>query len=248
MPCHSLTQGGNTMLHKQIPARLRTSLLAAGTLALLAGSAGAQAATTTYNVTQTYNQVVYDSNHPTWDTVFTGSFVFDSATQTVSNLTGSLSQAMSGNTTFRELTHQLSSVYDANLGGLLVSTFYQNSTDVFLGGGFTTGGMKEFGNQNAYVTVFVNLANPTASLTAGQIDKLAYGDCTDGGLMGRSNPKTCMTGWVNHAKANLAGGTMQGTYPITQTITAAVPEPETYAMFLAGLGLMAGIARRRAAK
>jgi hypothetical protein len=28
-------------------------------------------------------------------------------------------------------------------------------------------------------------------------------------------------------------------------ITSAVPEPETYAMLLAGLGLMGGIARRR---
>lgn len=31
----------------------------------------------------------------------------------------------------------------------------------------------------------------------------------------------------------------------TLNISAPVPEPETYAMFLAGLGLMAGIARRR---
>jgi hypothetical protein len=29
------------------------------------------------------------------------------------------------------------------------------------------------------------------------------------------------------------------------TITSAVPEPESYAMFLAGLGLMGTIARRR---
>lgn len=33
-----------------------------------------------------------------------------------------------------------------------------------------------------------------------------------------------------------------------QSQVAAVPEPETYAMFLAGLGLMGGIARRRAAR
>jgi hypothetical protein len=34
----------------------------------------------------------------------------------------------------------------------------------------------------------------------------------------------------------------------TEGITAAVPEPETYAMFLAGLGLIGGIARRRKQK
>ena len=39
-------------------------------------------------------------------------------------------------------------------------------------------------------------------------------------------------------------GTMSG-YPVSQTITAAVPEPETYALMLAGLGLMGFIARRR---
>lgn len=32
---------------------------------------------------------------------------------------------------------------------------------------------------------------------------------------------------------------------VADTVTSAVPEPETYAMLLAGLGLMAGAARRR---
>ncbi len=228
-----------------------------GALSVACGMPVAQAHEVTYNVTQIYDQVVYngggmggmggmDMNHPTWDTIFTGSFDFDEHTHTISNLTGSLSQAMTGNTVFRQLTYQKSSVYDAGLGGWLVSSFYQDSTDVFQGGGFATGGIKEIGNQNAYVTIFVNPDNPLAALSQAQINKLAYGDCTTGSLMGMGmGAKTCMTGWVKDTNGVLGpGGTMQGTYPVTQTITA-VPEPETYAMLMAGLGLMGFIARRR---
>lgn len=217
--------------------------LAVGSLFVLAGVQTAQAAVTTYNVTQNYNQVVYDVSHPTWDTIFNGSFTFDDVTHTVSNLTGSLSQAMSGNTTFRPLNYQLSSVYDSTLGGLLVTSFYQNSTNVFSGGGFATGGTKTYGNQNAYATIFVNTTDPTAALTQAQINKLAYADCTPGGLMGTS---TCMTGWVKVTNGVPgAGGTMQGTYPIIQTITAApVPVPAAAWLFGSGLIGLVGVARR----
>jgi hypothetical protein len=211
--------------------------------ASLACAGLAHATVTTYNVVETFNQVVYDASNPTWDTFFTGSFSFDDATQTVSNLTGTLTQAMSGNTSSRLLTYQLSSVYDAALGGLVVTTFFQNSTDVFASGGFAVGGKSTYGNQNAYATIFVNTTDPTAALTTAQIDQLAYADCTTGGLMMGT---VCMTGWVNESAANLAGGTMKGTYPVTQLITqaAAVPEPSSGALALAGLALT-GIAMRR---
>jgi len=39
-----------------------------------------------------------------------------------------------------------------------------------------------------------------------------------------------------------------GSVKFTQLVTAPVPEPETYAMLLAGLGLIGFVARRRAAK
>jgi len=221
----------------------QTRTLAAATLAgLTLAASPANAATVTYSVTQNYNQVVYDSTHPDWDTIFTGTFGYDDITHTVSGLKGSLTQAMSGNTTSRELTFQLASVHDSGLGGWLVSAFYQNSTDVFSGGGFATGGKNTFGNQNAYVTIFVSDIDPLAALTQAQINKLAYADCTSGGLM---MGKVCMTGWVKDSGGIPGpGGTMKGTYPVTQTISA-VPEPESYAMTLAGLALMAAVSRRR---
>lgn len=239
---------------KMTKMKLKAALAAAGALSLITASQGAMADVTTYNVTERFNQVVYNST-PDRDTYFTGSFTFDSMTQTVSNLQGTLSQAMTNANpalqATRFLGNQLSSVYDATLGGFLVTTFLLNNTDTFSnsGGvantvGWATGGTKEITtNENAYVTIFVNAADPLASLTAAQNNTLAYADCTPGSLMGMgSGAKTCMTGWLTAAGAK--GGTMQGVDQITQTISA-VPEPENYAMFLAGLGMMGFVARRR---
>ena len=235
-------------------SKIRNTLII-GAFSAIAGIQSAQATVTNYNVTQTYNQVVYDASEPTWDTIFNGSFTFDSATNTVSNLTGTLSAAMTGNTVWATLTNQLSVVNDGT-DGLIVTVFKENTTNTFTGGIYGTGGFGSngkmgpvltYGNFNAFASSYVPLADPTAALTMAQTDKLAYGDCTTAGLMGQSNPKKCMTGWnAFDASGNrIPGGTMQGTYPNTQTITAAVPEPETYAMLMAGLGLMGFIARRR---
>jgi hypothetical protein len=46
----------------------------------------------------------------------------------------------------------------------------------------------------------------------------------------------------------LGGGYLPGVTNVAVGITSAVPEPETYAMLLAGLGLVGAIARRRKAK
>jgi len=42
-------------------------------------------------------------------------------------------------------------------------------------------------------------------------------------------------------------GRSTGAYSLTSTAVAAIPEPETYAMLLAGLGIVAFVARRRRA-
>lgn len=229
------------MLSNKLQSK-KSSLMLIGALAMITGMPAAHAAVNTYNVREVFNQVVYGASAQ--DTYFNGSFSFDDVTKTVSNLQGTLSQAMTGSTeatqSTRSLTYQLSSIYDATLGGLLVTSFFQNSTDVFLGGGFASGGTKTFGNQNAYATIFVNTTNPTAALTPAQNYKLAYADCTTGGLMGSGN---CMTGWLTSTGGK--GGTMQGVDNITQTITAPVPEPESYGMMMAGVSMIGFMARRR---
>lgn len=254
--------------------KIRNALMLIGAVTMGTAMSAAHATVTTYDVTQFYNQVVYDSNHPDWDTWFYGSFTYDSDTQTVSNLSGKINQAMDGGPGVSEwvyMTNQLSSIAvdtdnDGTNDGLVVSTFKNNDTNAFdpnnpsytlgsfFGGTFGTNGkmgaVYTSGTENAFVSVFINLADPTATLGQSQLNYIAYGDCTPAALMPRNGSGTkCMTGW-NGYNANgdlIPGGTMKGTLPNSQTITAAVPEPETYAMLLAGLGLIGGIARRRRA-
>jgi hypothetical protein len=185
-----------------------------------------------YNIVETFHEPMTQPN----DSIFTGSFTYDATNKTVSNLTGSLTQSMTkavptcvgtmmmpcaygGPMTTVALSHQLSATSDATLGGLLVTTFALNSTDVFDLGGFSPGGSVYFGktagtpnNNNAYAMIFVNTTDPTAALTTAQQDKLAYADCTPGGMMMSS----CMTG------TSMAGygamGTMMGV-PFSQVIT-----------------------------
>lgn len=230
--------------------------LIAGAISMIAGVQAAQAAVTTYNVVETF----YEPDTQPKDTIFTGSFTFDDATQTVSSLSGYLTESMTGtgvgDMTQLHLTYQLSSVYDAGLGGLLVTAFLNSSTATFyttgsdnwspaqgVAMGGTYNGFPVAGSNpgNAYAMIFVNTTDPTAALTTAQINKLAYADCAPGGMMGA----TCMTGTTVAGYGSF--GTMSG-YPVSQMITAApVPEPETYGMLMAGLGLVGFAVRKRKA-
>lgn len=241
---------------------MKKSVLMSAALLMTAIVPAAQASVTTYNVIETF----LEPDTAPRNSIFKGTFDFDSATKTVTNLQGWLSESMTGNPgvpgvagdygmTWLNLTHQLSSVYDATLGGLLVTTFLNPTTATFFGGAWTpsdgvaSGGIysgwpRAANNPgNAYAMIFVNTTNPLAALTQAQINKLAYADCAPGGMMGA----VCMTGTTVAGYGSV--GTMSG-YPASQTITAAavpapVPEPETYAMMLAGLGLLSFFARRR---
>jgi hypothetical protein len=170
---------------------------------------------TGYNVTATF----FEPDTQPQNSIFTGSFTVNSTTQTVSNLAGLLTESMTGPPMVKvPLTYQLSAVSDG-MGGLLVTSFALNSTNTFSEGGFAASSEGLYygypratspaagGAGNAFATIYVNLASPGAALTQVQINKLAYGDCFAGGMMG----DTCMTGYWGR-------GTMGG-YPVSQTIT-----------------------------
>jgi len=186
---------------------------------------------TNYNIIETFTEPMTQPN----DSIFIGSFTFNSTTGTVSNLQGILSESMTGSSlgypkdsmTWLPLTYQLSSVSDG-AGGLLVTTFKNNSTITFTtqyggdgwspqagvaAGGIYAGVPTPANNPgNAYAMIFVNTTNPLAALTQAQINKLAYADCAPGGMMGA----VCMTGTTVAGYG--AVGTMSG-YPVSQVIT-----------------------------
>jgi hypothetical protein len=183
-----------------------------------------------YSVVETFYEPETQPN----DSIFVGWFTFDATSGTVSNLGGKLSESMTGGDvgypndamTWVPLDFQLSSV-PVSLGGvagLLVTTFYLNTTNTFDPSGFAPGGVHYYGHSagapnpsaggvgNAYALIFVNAADPTTPLEQAQLDRLAYADCTAGGMMGPA----CMTG------TTVAGygvvGTMGG-YPASQVVT-----------------------------
>jgi len=233
------------------------SLLCAA--ALLAGAQSAHATLITYNVTTTW----YEPATQPKDSIFDGSFVYDTDSMAVSSLHGSLSESMTGmdasSMVWVPLNYQLETWYDSALGGTFAAVFKNNNTNTFFGGdgwspqtGVASGGVYYgFPNAaanpgNAYALIFVP-NDPAAALTQPQIDKLAYADCTPtapGGMMmgGGMMGSVCMTG------TSLAGygkaGTMSG-YPLSQTITPAVPVPAAAWLFGSGLLGLSGTARRR---
>ena len=191
---------------------------------------------TNYKVVETF----YEPDTQPRNSIFIGTFTFDSTTKTVSNLRGSLSESMTGdakaypndNMTWIPLNNQLSAVTNTSLGGILATTFALTTANTFttsFGGdgwspdsGVLAGGIYDGfpsatnpslgGVGNSYAMIFVNTANPAATPTVDQINKLAYADCAAGGMMGA----VCMTGTTVAGYGGI--GTMSG-YPVSQVIT-----------------------------
>ncbi|MDT8283157.1 MAG: hypothetical protein RQ982_10185, partial [Gammaproteobacteria bacterium] len=160
----------------------------AGTVSLLTCTQMAQAAL--YNVTGIFDEPQTQTGH----TTFTGSFDWDAATSTLSGLQGTMNATMYPNANMAalpdyNLTNQLAFSFDAMTGDVVASVFKENSTDVFFGGGYTTGDTIKLGglngldgftpNENVYFTLAFN-----ANTMLGNVDQMVYGDCAPGGLMG----------------------------------------------------------------
>lgn len=154
------------------------------------------------------------------DSIFKGSFTLNSTTRTVTGLSGTLTESMTGSPdgstpmTKVALGNQLSAVSDG-AGSLLISSFALPTVNTFKPGGFadTVNGLYyghpaawNAATANSFITILVNPDAPLLALTNGQIRKLVYGDCAEGGMMGT----VCMTGIYG-------GGTMGG-YPVEQSI------------------------------
>lgn len=193
-------------------------------------AAGTGAASAAADVVTTYDVVLtfYEPMTQPFDSVFTGSFVFDATTGTVSGLRGSLTESMTGvasNGTVLvpasqvALDYELSTVSDG-AGGLVVTAFHMGTTNVFAPAGFAPSPANDRyygypsalnpadgGVGNAYAMIDVNLADPTATPSSALLAQLAYADCTALGMMG----SVCMTG--------IAGGGSMGGYPLSQIIT-----------------------------
>lgn len=181
--------------------------------------------------------IFYEPDTQPRNSIFTGTFTLNSTTGSVSNLRGTLTESMTGDPygaapgygmTELTLDNQLSAIGDGN-GGLLVTSFLLGNTNTLstLGGGDGWSPGSGFGLYhgfpaatnpasggvgNAYVRIYVNVANPVAPLDQAQIDGLAYADCTAGGMMGSA----CMTGTTVAGYGSI--GTMSG-YPVSQTIS-----------------------------
>jgi len=230
--------------------------------ALLSLWGAAHANLTSYQITTTW----LEPDTQPKNTIFEGSFSFDASTLTITGLQGRLSESMTGKTAadmvWVNLSNQLLTWRDNTLGGSFAAVFKNSNTNTFStangGDGWSPQagidiGATYYGNPikaqnpgNAYALIFVP-DTPTAALTQNQINHLAYADCTPtapggmkagGGMMGA----TCMTGTSDAVYTSV--GTMSG-YPVSQTITAAVPEPGSWALMLGGLTLLGSLVRRR---
>ncbi|NOT85331.1 MAG: hypothetical protein HOP02_11265 [Methylococcaceae bacterium] len=138
------------------------------------------------------------------DTTFTGSFNYDYSNQQVSNLQGKLDDVLMGNV--EPLNYQLNAGSDGK-GGINASVYALNTTAISTNPPI---------NNNAYVTINFNAANPTLGAT--DLAQLAYMDCTAQALMG----SVCMYDLAWHDPVFPMAG---GAGVLSETITTSDQVP-----------------------
>lgn len=232
---------------------LKTKLAAAMVLAASASMAQA----TTYNVHGVFTEPTEPMGGTVGPTIFDGTFDWDGTTLT--NFTGAMNSSMASMDLDMNLQYNPVGVsYSGNT--VTASAFLVNSTNVFWGGGYATGGIKRYGgylnnnlsswdgntiNNNAYFKFSFD-----STSMAGILSSMVYGDCTPAGMMGNPNSavgmNTCMTGFGSQNASGLGPGTM-GAWAESLTITevAAVPVPAAAWLFGGALISLFGVNRRK---
>lgn len=139
---------------------MKNAFLFTATLSLIVAAPLAQASVKTYNVVTTW----YEPDTQPKDSIFTGTFAYDDVTKQVTNLTGGLTESMTGvfpmaydapnapyyDQTILHLSYQMNdwvasysgptnappstNWHDDTLGGTFATVFLKNSTDTYMGG------------------------------------------------------------------------------------------------------------------
>lgn len=145
------------------------------------------------------------------------------------------SPALSSTITINGNTVSISGNYFGQIFGQNSGTFsqvYHHATD------YVTSGSSYYLAQ-MYNSVF-NYSNTLPYSLTGPLSYSVTAGDTSYGYMSIENYSSSFDGYTEYAYVNLT--------PDHVTISAPIPEPETYAMLLAGLGLLGFAARRRKSK
>jgi hypothetical protein len=218
-------------------------ILAAATALAVTGAPVAQASLVNYNVQETFYEPAYGGAQ---NTVFDGTFVYDTVAKSITNLIGNLSEAMTagmngGKQILLNLAYNpVASSVNTN-GNITAHSFLLNTTSIYSDGAYDTAAMfKKAGIANAYATINVSadqLSGANEMLAASSFNKLFYGDCQPGGMMG----PLCMTALAPSVGPGSMGGYVLServwaaavTPPVTPP--AAVPLPPVVWTFLSGM-------------
>jgi len=216
------------------------------TLLLLANISVGQASAVSYNVEGVLYEPLKFTGGTVGDTIFSGSFVWDSSTSTLSGFSGVMNSSMVSMEQDISLAYNLATTISGNV--VTASVFKEQTTNVFFGGGYATRDVVGLGhsgdtfskNRNAYFTFAFD-----KTTMDGIVDAMVYGDCTDNGMMG----SICMTGIEPYTREDgrfIMGGTM-GATPESLSITevSSVPVPAAVWLFGTAIAGLLGVSRKR---